>query len=126
MASQVEDLTVNFEENGRLIVKEISRLVLSKGNRVTIIFKFQQWDTMSSDYGSVADHHQSLPKNKGRVPDTIPTASAQKNTGTAHAGSAAGLVGYFRKLTRYPSWIETFKLRILTINLMGRISYFEI
>jgi len=53
MASQVDELTVNHEENGRLVVKELSRLVLSRGKQVTIIFKYQLWEANLGDYGPV-------------------------------------------------------------------------
>ena len=65
MASQLDDLTVNQEENGRLVVKELSRLVLSTGNRATIIFKFQLWDASLSDYGPVQVTINRYQKIKG-------------------------------------------------------------
>ena len=40
----VEDLTVNYEENGQLIVKELDKVVLTKGAWATLMFRYQQWE----------------------------------------------------------------------------------
>ena len=53
MASDISELTVNYEEEGVLVVKELSREVLSKGTWSTIMFKYQQWDKNKNDYGPV-------------------------------------------------------------------------
>jgi hypothetical protein len=51
MASTVEDLTVNQEEDGIVTVKEIDKIVLSKGAWSTIIFRYQDWDRKKQEYG---------------------------------------------------------------------------
>lgn len=51
MADNVDDLTVNYEEDGVLIVKEIDKVILSKGAWATIIFRYQQWDRKKEAYG---------------------------------------------------------------------------
>ncbi len=51
MASDVNDITIDFEENGILIVKELDKEILSKGAWSTIIFKYQQWDRAKEAYG---------------------------------------------------------------------------
>ncbi|WP_027182766.1 hypothetical protein [Desulfovibrio inopinatus] len=51
MASTVEELTVNYEEDGLLIVKELDKVVLTKGAWATLIFRYQQWDKKKEDYG---------------------------------------------------------------------------
>lgn len=51
MSSTIEDLTVNFEENGTLVCKEIDKEILSKGAWTTILFRYQEWQTDTSDYG---------------------------------------------------------------------------
>ena len=50
--SNVEDLTVNYEENGVLIVKELDKAVLSKGAWATVMFRYQQWEGDKRAYGS--------------------------------------------------------------------------
>lgn len=51
MAENVEDLGINYEEDGILIVKELDKEILSKGAWVTIIFRYQQWDKRAEGYG---------------------------------------------------------------------------
>jgi hypothetical protein len=52
MASNVADITINYEEDGVLVVKELDKQILSKGTWTTIIFKYQQWDRATEGYGS--------------------------------------------------------------------------
>lgn len=51
MSTTVEDLTVNYEENGQLVVKEIDKAILSKGAWTTILFRFQEWKNDTDAYG---------------------------------------------------------------------------
>lgn len=51
MASNVEDLTVNYSDGGQQLVKELDKVVLSKGAWATIIYKYQDWDQQKGDYG---------------------------------------------------------------------------
>ena len=44
MASDINDITINYEEDGVLIVKEIDKEILSKGAWTTILFRYQQMD----------------------------------------------------------------------------------
>jgi hypothetical protein len=54
MASTVDELTVNYEEEGVLVVKELDKQVLSKGTWSTIIYKYQQWNNTKQAYGAEA------------------------------------------------------------------------
>ena len=51
MAGRVEDITINYEEDGVLVVKELDKVVLSKGSWSTILFKYRQWEKNKNDYG---------------------------------------------------------------------------
>jgi hypothetical protein len=51
MASNVDEITINYEENGVLLVKELDKVILSRGGWATIIFLYQQWDPRKEDYG---------------------------------------------------------------------------
>jgi hypothetical protein len=53
MVSNVNDITVNYEEDGVLVVKEIDKEILSKGAWCTILFKYVQWDRAKETYGPV-------------------------------------------------------------------------
>ena len=50
MASDVNEISVNFEEDGIVIVKELDKEILSKGAWTTIVFRFQQWDRKKEEY----------------------------------------------------------------------------
>lgn len=51
MASNVDNITINYKEEEQLIVKEIDKQILSKGAWTTIIFKYQQWDRANNKFG---------------------------------------------------------------------------
>ncbi len=50
MSATIEELTVNYEEEGTLVRKEIDKEVLSKGAWSTIMFKYQDLDAKSGEY----------------------------------------------------------------------------
>ena len=51
MASTVDELTVNYTDAGVQTVKELDKVVLSKGAWATVIFKYQDWDRRKEEYG---------------------------------------------------------------------------
>jgi len=51
MASDVNDITVHYEEGDMVVVKELDKSVLSKGAWTTIIFRYQEWDRKKEGYG---------------------------------------------------------------------------
>ena len=51
MASDVNELTVNYEEDGVVTTKELDKVILSKGTWTTIIFKYQDWNRQKQEYG---------------------------------------------------------------------------
>ncbi len=53
MAASIEDITINYEENDILIVKELDKQVLTKGAWTTIIFKYQQWEAAKESYSPI-------------------------------------------------------------------------
>lgn len=51
MASDVDELTVNYTEEGTLVVKELDKAVLTKGAWATVVYRYQDWDRAKGDYG---------------------------------------------------------------------------
>ncbi len=51
MAETIDDLTVNYEEDGVLLTKELDKVILSRGAWTTILFRFVQWDVKKETYG---------------------------------------------------------------------------
>jgi hypothetical protein len=53
MTSHVDDLTMDYTEEGVLVVKELDKAVLTRGAWATVVFKYQEWDRRKEDYGPV-------------------------------------------------------------------------
>jgi len=51
MASDVNDLSIQYEEDGVVTVKELDKKILSKGAWATVIFRYQDWERAKSAYG---------------------------------------------------------------------------
>ena len=51
MADNVEDLTVDYEEDGKLVSRQLDKEILTKGAWSTIIFRYQDWDRKKEQYG---------------------------------------------------------------------------
>ncbi len=51
MSSTIEDLTIQYEEDGQIVVKELAKEVLTKGAWTTIIFRYQQLDRKTEEFG---------------------------------------------------------------------------
>ena len=51
MAENIEDLTVNYEEDGILVVQEIDKEILSRGSWTTILFRYRDFDKTTQQYG---------------------------------------------------------------------------
>lgn len=51
MSEKIEDLTIEYEQDGITTTKELDKVVLSKGTWSTIIFKYQDWDRQKQAYG---------------------------------------------------------------------------
>ncbi len=52
MASTPEELTISYTEDGTEIVKELDKVILSKGAWTTILFRYQEWDRAKGAYGA--------------------------------------------------------------------------
>ncbi len=51
MSSTIDEITINYEENGILLVKEIDKEILSKGLNTTILFRYKEYIADADDYG---------------------------------------------------------------------------
>jgi hypothetical protein len=51
MASNVEELTITYTEDGIDLVKELDKVILSKGAWSTIIYRYQDWNRAKGEYG---------------------------------------------------------------------------
>ncbi len=51
MASDADEITIDYEEDGTLIVKQLEKEVLTKGAWTTILFKYQDFNRSKQEYG---------------------------------------------------------------------------
>jgi hypothetical protein len=50
MPKNIDEISMNYEEDGILLVKQLDKEVLSKGAWTTIIFRYRNWDKEKNDY----------------------------------------------------------------------------
>jgi exoribonuclease R len=53
VASEVNEITINYSDDEILLVKELEKEVLTKGAWATLMFKYQDWDRQKQDYGPI-------------------------------------------------------------------------
>lgn len=51
MSENVDDLTVDYEEDGKLVSRQLDKQILTKGAWSTIIYRYQDWDRKKEQYG---------------------------------------------------------------------------
>ena len=51
MTTSADDITINYEEDGVLLVKELDKVILSKGAWTTILFRYQNFSKSTGEYG---------------------------------------------------------------------------
>ena len=51
MAETVDELTVEYKEGDEMTVKELDKIVLTKGAWATLIYRYQDLDRKTGDFG---------------------------------------------------------------------------
>ncbi len=51
MAATVDELVIDYFEDGVQTVKQLDKVVLTKGAWATIVYKYQDWDRAKKVYG---------------------------------------------------------------------------
>ena len=51
MASTVDDLTIDYTEDDKLIIRQLDKEVLTKGAWSTIVYRFEEWNRAKEEYG---------------------------------------------------------------------------
>ena len=65
MAATVDEITMNYEENGQQLVKELDKVVLTKGAWSTVMFKYQDWVKASEEFGPIKYSIRRYQKREG-------------------------------------------------------------
>jgi len=69
VSSEIDELTVQYEEDGLVTVKELDKKVLTKGAWSTIIYRYQDWDRRKEEYSK--DKYTILPEAQRPVPAEV-------------------------------------------------------
>ncbi len=51
MAETVDELTIEYVDNGVTTVKELDKKVLTKGAWATLMFRYKEWNNAKGEYG---------------------------------------------------------------------------
>lgn len=51
MSTTPEDITIEYEEAGQILIKEVDKVILSKGAWTTLLFRYQELVPETGDYG---------------------------------------------------------------------------
>jgi hypothetical protein len=51
MSSEIDELTVNYEDGGEIVSRELDKVILTKGAWSTIIFRYQDLDRKKGEFG---------------------------------------------------------------------------
>ena len=51
MSSTPEEISIEFEEAGQILIKELDKVILSKGAWTTLLFRYQELNSETGDYG---------------------------------------------------------------------------
>ncbi|MBU0498644.1 MAG: hypothetical protein KJ558_14910 [Gammaproteobacteria bacterium] len=51
MASTPEELSLGYSEDGVELIKELDKVILTRGAWTTILFRYQDWDRAKNDFG---------------------------------------------------------------------------
>jgi len=66
MAETIEELTVNFTDpDGKQVVKQLDKHILSKGGWTTILYLYQEWDRRKEEWSSTKARIERYQKRKG-------------------------------------------------------------
>lgn len=65
MAETIDDITIDYTEEGILTSKQLDKVVLTRGAWTTILFRYQTWDKKKQAYGPEAYSIRRYQKKAG-------------------------------------------------------------
>lgn len=65
MAEKIEDLTIEYIEDGVTTIKELDKVILTKGAWCTILYKFQSWNRSKEAYNPTSYSIRRYQKRNG-------------------------------------------------------------
>lgn len=52
MAENINDITVNYEDEGELVVEELEKVILTRGAWTSILFRYRERDRQTGEMGA--------------------------------------------------------------------------
>ncbi len=65
MAETIDDITIEYTEEGVLTTKQLDKVILTRGAWTTIVFRYQTWDKKKQAYGPEAYSIRRYQKKAG-------------------------------------------------------------
>ncbi|MFH1060950.1 MAG: hypothetical protein V1797_19985 [Pseudomonadota bacterium] len=65
MASEIDDLSIEYEEDGELVVEQLDKLVLNRGAWTTVLFLYRERDAKTGEFGPAKAGLRRYQKSKG-------------------------------------------------------------
>jgi capsule polysaccharide export protein KpsE/RkpR len=65
MASDIDELTIQYEEEGQVLVEELDKLILNRGAWTTILFLYREWNAAAEDFSPPKAGLRRYQKSKG-------------------------------------------------------------
>ena len=66
MAETVDELTIEYLEDGKMTVKQLDKVVLTKGAWATLMYKYQDLDRKKDEFGPVKYSIRRYQKRNGQ------------------------------------------------------------
>ncbi|MDR1397953.1 MAG: hypothetical protein LBJ14_09530 [Desulfarculales bacterium] len=52
MSNDIDELTIQYEEEGQVLIEELDKCILHRGAWTTVLFLYREWDAKTNDYGA--------------------------------------------------------------------------
>ncbi len=99
MVSEIEDLTVDYFDDGVQTIQQVDKQILSRGAWTTIVFRYQDWDRSKNEFGSDKYTIRRYQKRNGEY-------QQKSKFNISSAEQARKLIGALEKWLAEPSGSE--------------------
>ena len=71
MSSTPDEITIEYEESGQILIKELDKVILSKGAWTTILFRYQELDAETGEYRQKSKFNISSAEQARKIVDAL-------------------------------------------------------
>jgi len=79
LATDYDELTIQYEEDGRVVVEELDKVILQKGTWTTVLYRFRQINPRTGDWGPPKAALRRYQKTRGYFRKTDSVNISQKS-----------------------------------------------